>query len=229
MINKKFIKSLYFFVTIFLIIIFCNNFIYSQEYTFLNINNPSIRKIPLAVPKFQQFSKGENIEQAAEKAQTLLKDALSFTGYLKIINEQAYLANPSETGIARADIDFLDWTGVGAELLITGGISVNGNKVKLWLRLFDTFDMRLLVGKIYTGDRKDIRIMIHRFCSEVSKKLTGKRGVFGSKIAFVSRVNKKKEIFICEFDGFKPEQITFHKSITLSPAWSSDSEWIAYT
>ena len=138
MIYINFLKSLYFFVTIFLIIMLCNSFLYSQEYTFLNINNPSIRKIPLAVPKFQQFSKGEDTEQNAKKAQKLIVDALSFTGYLKIIDEQVYLANPSETGIARVDIDFLDWTGIGAELLITGGISVNGNKVKLWLRLFDT-------------------------------------------------------------------------------------------
>ena len=226
---QKLIKSYSFFIIILFIAAFGNSFGYCQDVTILNINNPSIRKIPLAVPEFKQFLKGAEIEQDAKKAQNLLRDALNFTGYLKIINAQAYLANPAETGIARKDIDFLDWTGIGAELLVTGGISVDNGKAKLWLRLFDTFDMRLLVGKIYTGDRKDLRIMIHRFCSEVSLKLTGQRGVFGSKIAFVSRVKGKKEIFTCEFDGFNPEQITFHKSITLSPAWSSDSEWIAYT
>lgn len=229
MIYKKLIKSFVFFVIALVIIVFGNSFAYCQNVTILNINNPSIRKIPLAVPGFKQFLKGENIELDTKEAQRLLRDALDFTGYLKIIDERAYLAKPSETGIARKDIDFLDWTGIGAELLVTGGISVDDDKVKLWLRLFDTFDMRLLVGKIYTGDRKDLREMIHRFCGEVSKKLTGKRGIFGSKIAFVSKVNGKKEIFICEFDGFNPEQITFHKSISLSPAWSSDSEWIAYT
>ena len=229
MINKNLIKNFYFFTATFLIIILGSKFVYCQEYTFLNINNPSIRKIPLAVPEFKQFLKGENIEQDAKKAQNLLIDALDFTGYLKIIDSQVFLANPAETGIARKDIDFFDWTGIGAELLVTGGISVENNKVKLWLRLFDTFDMRLLVGKIYTGDRNDLRIMIHRFCGEVALKLTGRPGVFNSKIAFVSKVNGKKEIFTCEFDGFNPKQITFHKSISLSPAWSSDSKWIAYS
>ena len=226
---KKLLKAIFSLAITIFITLSMNNFAYCQNVTILNINNPSIRKIPLAVPEFQQFLKGAEIEQDAKKAQNLLRNALNFTGYLKIIDAHAYLANPAETGIARKDIDFLDWTGIGAELLVTGGISVDNDKAKLWLRLFDTFDMRLLVGKIYTGDRKDLRIMIHRFCSEVSLKLTGQRGVFGSKIAFVSRVKGKKEIFTCEFDGFNPEQITFHKSITLSPAWSSDSEWIAYT
>ncbi|MCP3898310.1 MAG: Tol-Pal system beta propeller repeat protein TolB [Desulfobacteraceae bacterium] len=229
MIYKKLIQFFSFFVVALTIIIVGNGIVYCQDVTILNINNPSIRKIPLAIPGFKQFLKGESIELDAKDAQKLLMDAFNFTGYLKIIDERAYLADPSETGIAKKDIDFLDWTGIGAELLITGGISVDNDKVKLWLRLFDTFDMRLLVGKIYTGERKNLREMIHRFCGEVSQKLTGKRGIFGSKIAFVSKVNGKKEIFSCEFDGFNPEQITFHNSISLSPAWSSDSEWIAYS
>jgi TolB protein len=229
MIYKKLIKFCSFFVITLFIIVFGNSPVYCKDVTILNINNPSIRKIPIAVPEFKQFLKGINIEQDAKEAQKLLSDALDFTGYLKIINERAYLAKPSDTGIAKKDIDFLDWTGIGAELLVTGGISVDDDKIKLWLRLFDTFDTRLLVGKIYTGERKDLREMIHRFCGEVSKKLTGKRGIFGSKIAFVSKVNGKKEIFTCEFDGFKPEQLTFHKSISLSPAWSTNSKWIAYT
>jgi len=229
MIDTKQIKFILFFIVISSFMFLNSRFVYCQDVTILNINNPSIRKIPMAVPKFKSFSEGEVLENDSLKAQKLLMDALSFTGYIKIIDNQVYLANPSESGIARKDIDFLDWTGIGAELLVTGGINLEGNKVKLWLRMFDTFDMRLLVGKIYTGERDDLRIMIHRFCSEVSMKLTGKPGVFNSKIAFVSKVKGKKEIFICEFDGFRPRQITFHKSISLSPAWSSDSEWIAYS
>jgi len=229
MINKKFIKACSSFVVVLFLIVFLNSLVYCEDVTILNINNPSIRKIPMAVPEFKQFLEGPNVGQDAKEAQKLLVDAFNFTGYLKIIDERAYLAKPSETGIAKQDIDFLDWTGIGAELLVTGGITVDNNKVKLWLRLFDTFDARLLVGKIYTGDREDLRQIIHRFCGEVSKKLTGNRGVFGSKIAYVSKVNGKKEIFTCEFDGYNPEQLTFHKSISLSPAWSSDSKWIAYT
>ncbi len=229
MFYKKAVKSIFLFVILLSIVAFENSSGYCKDVTIIDISNPSIRKIPLAVPEFKQFLKGVDIDKTAKKAQTLLTEALDFTGYLKLIDEQAFLARPSVTGISRKDIDFLDWTGIGAELLITGGISVDANKVKLWLRLFDTFDMRLLIGKIYTGDRKDLRKMIHRFCAEVSKKLTGKSGIFGSKIAFVSRVNGNKEIFICEFDGYNPKQITFHRSISLSPAWSSDSEWIAYT
>ena len=229
MINNTIIKVVCLLAFTLSIVLSGANFGYCQDVTILNIKNPTIRKIPIAVPEFKPFSTGEETEHDAQQALKILKKALFFTGYLKVINKQIYLANPVESGIARKDINFLDWTGIGAELLITGGISVDGNKVKLWLRLFDTFDMRLLAGKIYTGNRDDLRLMIHRFCSEVSLKLTGKPGVFNSKIAFVSKVKGKKEIFTCEFDGYKPKRITFHNNISLSPAWSSDSEWIAYS
>ena len=73
------------------------------------------------------------------------------------------------------------------------------------------------------------RRMIRRFCGEVIHHLTGKWGVFDSKIAFLSTGSGNKEIYICDFDGYKPEKITKNKSINLFPAWSSDGKWLAYT
>jgi TolB protein len=111
---------------------------------------------------------------------------------------------------------------------VTGGVEEFGGQVKLQLRLMDTFNTKLLVGKIYTGPATQVRGMVHRFCAEVAKALTGNFGVFGSKIVFVSTASGNKEIYSCDFDGFNPRQITHHKSISLSPAWSHDGRWIAY-
>ncbi len=202
---------------------------FGKEVTYIDITNPLIRKIPLAATSFKKKSEGRNEEADSRKALEILEEALAFTGYIKIIDHQAFIAHPAETGITRADIDFKDWTGIGAELLVTGGIKEQDGNVRLWLRLFDTFEGRLLVGKIYSGHREDIRTMIHRFCSEISYVLTGEWGVFRSSILFVSTVAQNKEVFVCDFDGHNPEQVTHHKSISLSPAWSHDSEWIAYT
>ena len=59
--------------------------------------------------------------------------------------------------------------------------------------------------------------------------MTGSRGVFDTKIAFVSANSGQKEIYICDFDGSNPTVFTDHKNISLSPAWSSDGRFIAYT
>ncbi len=198
------------------------------EYDYINISDPFLNKTPVAVTRFKALS-GQDVEvKWGKEAEDILKAALEFTGYLKVMNPNAFLSDPAESGIQLGQINFKDWTGIGAELLITGGIEAVQGQVKLKLRLFDSFNTKLVVGKIYTGTPDQIRKMIHMFCSEISMKLTGSYGVFGSKLAFVSTVNGNKEIFISDFDGYTPRQITRHKSISLSPAWSHDGKWLAY-
>ncbi len=199
-----------------------------KEYDSIAINDPLLNKTPVAVTRFKAFN-GHNAEvQDGERAAQILKDALDFTGYLKVMNPVAFLSEPAESGIQLGQINFRDWTGIGAELLVTGGIEEAQGQVTLKLRLFDTYNTRLLVGRIYTGKSSQIRKMIHRFCSEIALKLTGNRGVFGSKIAFISTTTGHKEVFVCDFDGYDPQRVTRHNNISLSPDWSYDRNWLAY-
>ena len=200
----------------------------ARAYDYINISNPFIKKTPVAIPEFKVFTGHPAEIRAGQLARQILEQSLDFTGYLKTMNPAAFLSEPSKTGIQLGQINFRDWTGIGAELLITGGILEQNGKVKLELRLFDTFSTSLVVGKLYSGPVSQIRKMVHMFCSEISRKLTGKWGVFNSRIAFVSTINGHKEIFTCDFDGHNIKQLTFHKSITLSPAWSYDGKWLAY-
>ena len=220
-------KSILFFYILFITLV-CPTEIWAKDYDYINISNPFLKKTPVAVTEFKAFNGHDAEVVDGENARKILSDALNFTGYLKTMNPAAFLSNPAKSGIQLGQINFRDWTGIGAELLVTGGIIENNGKLTLRLRLIDTFNGRLLVGKIYTGPRKQLRKMIHLFCSEISYKLTGKWGVFRSQIAFVSKVKGNKEIFVCDFDGSNIKQITNHKSICLSPSWSSDGQWLAY-
>ncbi len=197
-------------------------------YDYVDISQPFIRKIPIAVPLFKKVSSGHETDQLSKSASDLLAETLEFTGYFKFIDREAFLVNP-QTDAAFANVNFHDWTSIGAELLVTGGVLVQDNLVEIELRLYDTFKEKLLVGKRYKGNIADERKIIRRFCSEVIYTLTGDRGIFDTEIAFVSTGSGNKEIYICEFDGYNPRQLTHTNSITLSPAWSSDGEWIAYT
>jgi TolB protein len=97
------------------------------------------------------------------------------------------------------------------------------------LRLFDTFKSKRILGKKYAGRLSDQRKIILRFCSEVIQYLTGHKGMFATKIAFVSTGSGYKEIYTCEFDGYNIQQITRNHSISLFPAWSSNGRYLAYT
>ena len=200
-----------------------------SEYEYIDISNPFLRKIPIAVPLFKTTSANPQEEQISLQGSDLISESLEFTGYFKMLDRGAFLENPQKSGIILSSINFQNWTSIGAELLVTGGVSIKGNLLEMELRLIDTFKAQLLVGKKYKGSINDQRRMIRRFCNEVVYRLTGSWGVFDSKIAFISNGSGNKEIYICDFDGYNPRQITQHRSITLFPTWSSDAKWMAYT
>ena len=229
-IKKLFMSVIRYFCLMQFILLGCLNLpaAFGAEYEYIDITNPFLKKIPIAVPVFKTTVGSEIEGVASQKSSDLLYQSLEFTGYFRLIPRDAYLEAP-QTGIIGPNIKFRNWTAVGAELLITGGLLIKDDIIELELRLFDTFKERLLIGKKYKGVVADQRKMIRRFCSEVVFLLTGNKGIFNSRIAFVSSGTGNKEIYICEFDGYQPEQITHNNSINLSPAWSSDGKWIAYT
>ena len=201
----------------------------AAEYDYIDISNPFLRKIPLAVPWFKNISGNQDLEALSVKLPDLLSDTLEFTGYFKMLDRQAFLMDPKNPDILATHINFRNWTAIGAELLITGGVLVKDGLMETELRLFDTIKGKLIIGKRYKGGTDDTLRMIRRFCGEVMVHLTGHRGVFDSKIAFLSSLSGKKEIYISDFDGHNSKQFTRHENITLFPAWSSDGKWMAYT
>ncbi len=199
------------------------------QYDYIDITNPFLRKVPIAIPEFKAVRATEGELQVGRKGADFLSDALVFTGYFTMIDRGAYLSNPQAAALEGPGIQFRNWTAIGAELLVTGGVISSDGKLEMELRLFDTIQQNMIVGKKYVGAEQDLRKMIHRFASEILFHLTGNRGIFDSKIAFVSTGTGTKEIYICDFDGTGIAQFTAHKSISLFPAWSYDSQWIAYT
>ena len=199
------------------------------EYDYIDISNPFLRKIPVAVPVFKAITGADGEIELSIKAADLLSSALAFTGYFKTLDRGAFLINPEEFGLVGPSIKFENWTSIGAELLVTGGLTVKDKIIEMEIRIFDTFKQKLLIGKKYKGWINDQRRMIHRFCSEVIYRFTNTRGVFDTKLAFISTGDGSKEIYFCDFDGYNPKRFTHNKSITLSPSWSSDGKWMAYT
>lgn len=199
------------------------------DYDYINISHPFLNKIPLAVPLFKSMSDNAAEKEIARSAADFMAESLAFTGYFKLLDRAAFLSDLQKTGITESDIKFDNWTAVGAELLITGGVVLDGKMVEMEFRLFDTFKGEMLFGKRYRGRVDDQRRMVLRFCSEIIYRLTGKKGLFDSKIAFVSTTAGNKEIFVCDFDGKNLVQLTRTRSLTLFPTWSPDGSTVAYT
>lgn len=214
---------------VFMVVLFVETPWAAAEFDYIKISDPFLNKIPIAVPICKDMSGSAAEQTAALGLANRVSDALAFTGYFKMIDRQAFLEDPRTKGITGQEIQFDNWTDIGAELLITGGVSISNQFMEVEFRLFDTFKSELIFGKRYKGRPEDQRKIAHRFCGEVVRRLTGKQGVFDSRIAFVSTQTGNKEIFICDFDGYGVTPVSRTGSLSLFPSWSPDGSAIAYT
>lgn len=202
-----------------------------QARVYIDITAPSLRKIPTAVPLFkdQGSGLGSETDKLMNALADLLEETIHFTGFFKMLNRGSFLEDPQQASLIENQINFKNWTDVGAELLVKGGYKYEKDRLTVELRLFDTFSGRLIIGKRYVGYLDDQRRIIRRFCNDMIRRLTGHEGIFSSQIAFISTTTGNKEIYLTDFDGYNPKQFTDTEAITLFPAWSSDGHWLAYT
>ncbi|MGD0400142.1 MAG: Tol-Pal system beta propeller repeat protein TolB [Syntrophobacteraceae bacterium] len=193
----------------------------------LEISPSAIQRIPIAVPDFKYMSPEQT--QLAREMSDVLSNDLNISGVFRSLDRKGFLEDPQSMGLEASEIKFEDWRRQGADFLARCSYQVQGNSIKLDGRLFDIAG-RKMVGtqKSYAGELRAWRQIVHAFADDIMLMLTGERGVFDTKIAYVQSVGSAKEIFYCDFDGNNPVQVTRDNSIALSPSWSPDQTQIAY-
>lgn len=191
---------------------------------YIDINVPSIRRLPIAVPGLKDLgSTGPSDEIAKGLYDTLIQD-LDISGLFDILDKRGYIEDPQ-----KAEIDFGAWRAIGSELLIKGGFSLKGEELLVEVGLFDVLQERMILGRQYTSKNDGFRRIIHRFANEVVETITGEKGIFETKLLFVSNATGNKEVYISDYDGYNPREVTRNGSINLSPQWSPDGSRVLYT
>lgn len=203
---------------------------------FIDIDEPGIQKINIAIPDFKNYSDTKKAPELAAGFPEVIYRDLDLSGYFIPMEKEAFL---DEDGpyLTADNIRFRSWTIIGTDLLLKGGFTPIGRSVEVEVRLYDAFRARQILGKKFLGKIDDYRTLAHRIANEIVFVVTGNKGLFLSRFVFVNRhlikVNDKerpvKEIYICDFDGHNIKQITSDNSIALFPKWSPDGKSIAFT
>ncbi|MCE5265613.1 MAG: Tol-Pal system beta propeller repeat protein TolB [Deltaproteobacteria bacterium] len=195
---------------------------------YIDIDSPSFQKFPIAVVDFKPLKPGaEKNDLPLWFSDTLSRD-LAMTGYFNVLDRRAFLEDP-KAGITAEGTRFEEWTVIGAEYLIKGGYQTDGRELTTEFRLFDVVRGELVVGKRYVGKPDDRNRMVMQFINEVLLALTGEAGLFDTRIAFVRKGDSSADIYSINFDGSDLRRITSFNALTLSPRWSPDGRFLAFT
>ena len=160
----------------------------------------------------------------------VITDDLKRSGRFAPVSEDKMLQKPTDG----ADVDFQDWSFVGVEAVVVGRVIQTGDNVyTLQFQLFDVFGRRQLVGFRMPGvSRATMRGAAHRAADMIYEKLTGIKGVFGTKVAYVTAKQQGEgrlySLIVSDQDGFNEHTVMESTDPIMSPAWSPDSRQLAY-
>jgi TolB protein len=204
----------------------------STAKVYIDIDSPMFNKFPIAITDFQNLGPSSDKENLSKWFSDQLSRNLNLTNYFTLIDKKAFLEQPGKGGLSANSIIFSDWISIGAESLVKGSFSYNGKDLTSNFMLFDVVLGKLVIGKQYVGKYQDRNDMVLKFSNEILLTLTGGKGVFDTKIAFVGKTGKKSylsDIYSINFDSSNLTRLTSLQTLNLLPQWSPDGKQIAFT
>ena len=198
----------------------------SRAQVVLDIVNGELQRTAIAVVPFGW--KGQVPDSPLNVAEVISSD-LYRSGRFAPQAEEDMLQKPT----SGAEVDFDDWTILNVEAVVVGTIEQTGdNAYMVQFQLFDPIRQTQLVGYRMPASRGTMRFVAHRAADMIYEKLTGIKGVFATKVAFVSAQKRGGEyqyrLVVADYDGENEAIVMESADPIMSPAWSPDSRRVAY-
>ena len=122
-----------------------------------------------------------------------------------------------------------EWRSRGADALLAGSVNrLADGSWDLRYRLWDAVRGEAHFGRTARAVAADLRLAAHRVADEVFEKLTGERGVFSTRIAYVTRSGRQYALRVADADGEGGQVAVQSGEPLISPAWSPDGRSLAY-
>jgi len=200
-----------FFISVFLFI--CAHLYAQQDTITMDIAVSTDKTLPIGVVGFE-LDKGDwsKLEELPQK--TLARD-FNLSGRFSAVELEQY--------------NLLTLSRAQAKHYVTGKLSMSGSQAKLECRLHATNSKEVIKNFAYTSSVEQVRASLHRCSDNVVYQLWGAQGFASTQMAWVSKIDGKKQIVIADYDGFRKRQITRHSSVNFMPAWSADNSKIYFT
>jgi TolB protein len=183
---------------------------------------------PIAVSGLKNLG-GDDDHRIGNAFVSTLRRDLELSGYFRLVDPHAYIEDPQTSGFELGQFNFADWRSINADFLVKGSVNASGGGLKVTAYLYDVAQQRRMMGKNYSGDPADVPRMARRFADAILEAISGQKGPFDSKLAFVSTGGgRAKEVYTQSIDGQDLFKLTGNPTINLFPSFDRSSSHLLY-
>ena len=193
----------------------------------IDIKNGTASATPITVVPF-------TYEGAALPPETnvdeVISNDLNRCGQFRVLPKESVVERPTRGG----EIKFPTWNMLKQAYIVVGRQieTGSGGEVRVEFELWDVAQQKQMLGLAISGQRTGMRDVAHQIADLVYEKITGVRGAFWTRIAYIVSTglgnNVNYALMVADSDGFNPQTVVRSHEPLLSPAWSPDGRKLAY-
>jgi TolB protein len=182
----------------------------------IDVSGVGATQLPIAIAGFA--SDGRVPQDVA----AVVRSDLARSGAFRLVDPQITLSDT-------APVDFASIRTRGAETFVAGSIArLADGRYDVRYRLYDAVKQTSIAGESLVAPEPDLRLAGHRIADAIYEKLTGEKGVFSTRIAFVSKQSGRYRLNVADWDGENVQSPLVSPEPIISPSWSPEGGRIAY-
>ena len=193
----------------------------SQAQFRVEISGVGATQLPIAIVKFRD-----------EERST---PSLSISAIVRADLERSGVFRNIDVPVASAALDensqppMSEWRARATDALAAGSVTrLADGRFDVRFKLWDVVKGVVLGGQSSAVEAADLRLAAHRIADFIYEKLTGEKGVFSTRIAYVTRGGNRFTLRVADADGEGGQVALNSPEPIISPAWSPDGKQLAY-
>lgn len=176
------------------------------------------QQIPVIVTPFA------GAEREARSVSDVISANLGRSGVIRLL-----AADGLARGVDVAPAQWPLYSARGAEATVVGSVTaLPDGRFQVSFRLFDVPRQAQSAGLQFTVAARDLRATAHHISDVIYEKLTGDKGVFSTRIAYVAKSGGRYQLIVADSDGMNAVPILTSSEPIISPAWSPRGTQLAY-
>lgn len=174
-------------------------------------------RMPVAIVDFRDDGKASSQPIAA-----IVRADLERSGQFRSVDAPAGLSETSSPV-------WSDWRARQADALAAGSVNrLADGRLDIRFKLWDVVKGAELVGEAHAVHPDDARLAAHRIADAIYLKLTGERGVFATRMAYVTKAGSRYSLVVADADGEGAKVALTSPEPIISPAWAPNGRELAY-